>query len=142
MANESTWGDDMFSCTQSSCISFSFPDVCNTYVGVASVPIPYPNFAFSSMAVPNIYNLYTEAMPDHNLLTTTTITTGDEAGTLLGVASGMIIGQSMHMIGSFKVYKSAIPATKMLCPTMQNGISPNIIGITISPSQVKVMILS
>ena len=132
----------MFVCTQCICISFAFPDVCKTLVGIVVVPIPYPNFSMSSVAIPNIFNQFTVAMPDHNLLTISVTTTGDEPGILLGRVSSLIKGPSQHMIGSFKVFKAVMPATKMLCPTLQNGAVPNMIGITITPSQVKVMIFS
>lgn len=132
----------MFANTQMTAINLAFPDVCKTLVGVATVPLPYPNIATTSLAVPTVYNQYTEAMPDHNLLTTVVLSNGDEAGLLLGLVSNLIMGSCMHILGSFKVFKSVMPATKMLSITGQNGPLANIPGVTLSPCQVKVMILS
>jgi hypothetical protein len=54
----------------------------------------------------------------------------------------MVMGSERHIIGSFKVFASAMPVVKMLSPTEQNGPSGNIIGLTLSPSQVKVLVLT
>jgi len=132
----------MFANTQMTAIDLGFPDVCKTIVGPAVVPIPYPNIATTSTAIPNIFNLFTVAMPDHNLMTTVPLSNGDEAGVAMGVVSNMIIGPVRHLFGSVKVFKSVMPATKMLSPTGQNGMALNVPGMTLSPCQVKVMILS
>lgn len=132
----------MFANTQMSAINLAFPDVCKTLVVLAVVPIPYPNIGVTSTAIPNIFNMFTMAMPDHNLMTTVPMTNGDQAGILLGVASNLIMGPCRHILGSFKVFKAVMPATKMLSPTGQNGPAPNIPGLTLSPCQVKVLLLS
>ncbi|WDE08066.1 DUF4150 domain-containing protein [Thalassomonas viridans] len=132
----------MFANTQMMAIDLGFPDVCKTIVGPAVVPIPYPNIGMTSTAIPNIFNMFTVAMPDHNLMTTVPLSNGDEAGIAMGVVSNMIIGPVRHLFGSVKVFKSVMPATKMLSPTGQNGMALNVPGMTLSPCQVKVMILS
>ena len=132
----------MFATTQSPAINFAFPDVCNTLVGPAVVPIPYPNFAFSAVAVPTVFNQFISVMNAHNQLTYGTISLGDNARLLLGVASGMVMGPHSTLLGSVKVFTSVAPATKMLALTAQNGIAPNMPGATLSPSQVKVLYLS
>lgn len=132
----------MFANTQAPAINFGFPDVCKTIVGPAVVPIPYPNLAPTNTAIPNIFNQFTMAMPDHNLLTTVPLSNGDQAGVAMGVVSSLIMGPVKHIIGSFKVFKAVMPATKMLSPTGHNGMVPNAPGMTLSPCQVKVIILS
>ncbi len=132
----------MFANTQAPALNLGFPDVCKTLVVLAVVPIPYPNLAFTNTAIPNIFNQFTMAMPDHNLMTTVPMSTGDEPGILLGVASNLIKGPVRHLMGSTKVFKSVMPATKMLCPTGSNGMLPNVPGMTLTPCQTKVMILS
>jgi hypothetical protein len=104
------------------------------------IPTPFPNIAMPVMAIPTVFNQFIQAMPVHNLLTTTPISNGDQAGLAMGVASGMIMGPSRHILGSFKVFSSAMPQTKMLSPTMQNNT--NMVGVTLSPAQVKVMVLT
>ena len=136
----------MFANTQMPCMSMCFPDVCltpiPTPVGPIPVPIPYPNIAISSVAVPVCLNQFIVGMPAHNLATITTMSMGDTPGLLGGVVSRMIMGPARHMVGSFKVFKTGMPATKILSPTAQNGMMPNMMGVTLTPSQVKVLMLA
>ncbi len=119
---------------------FAFPDVCLTPV-VVPVPIPYPNFALAPMAIPSQFTVLTMCMPAHNMLTTKPISLGDNAGVNMGVASGMVMGPQRPILGSTGIFVGGPPCTRMLGMGAQNGMSPNIPGITIAPSQVKVMVL-
>jgi hypothetical protein len=83
----------------------------------------------------------TVGMPTHNMMTTTPMSNGDNAGLNMGVVSGMVMGPTRHMIGSFMNIIGGSPGTKMLHMTGQNGMSLNIPGATITPSQVKVMMM-
>ena len=132
----------MFSNTQSFAMSFAFPDVSKTPTPAGPIPLPYPNFAFSATAIPNVLNVFTSFMPTHNLMTTTPLTTGDEPGVAMGVVSNMMKGPSRNLVGSFKVFTSVAPQTRMLDPSGQNGLLPNMVGATLTPSQVKVMVLT
>ena len=132
----------MFAMTQMTGMDFAFPDVCKTLVGVAVVPIPYPNIALRTTAIPNVTNIFTECMPDHNLMTTTPVTNGDQAGLLLGIISSLIMGPSKNLFGSVKVFKDVMPATMMLCPTGQNGEMPNAPGVSLLSGQFKILIMS
>ena len=122
-------------------MDFAFPDVCLTPV-VVPVPIPYPNIALSSAAVPTVTNMFIMGMPAQNLMTMGATSLGDMAGVAGGVASGMIAGPSRHVMGSSKYFISAAPATRMLDPTAQNGMAPNAVGVALSPSQIKMLCLS
>lgn len=122
-------------------MNLAFPDVCLTPI-VVPVPIPYPNIALTPTAIPTIFNQFTMGMPDHNLMTMGSVSLGDFAGVAGGVVSGMIVGPSRHIMGSMKIFKGPAPATKMLDPTMQNGMAPNAVGTALSPSQTKVLHLS
>jgi hypothetical protein len=132
----------MFANTQMPAINLGFPDVCKTIIGPAVVPIPYPNLAITSTAIPSVFNIFMMAMPVHNLMTKIPISNGDQPGIAMGVVSNLIMGPSAHMMGSVKVFATAMPVTKMLSPTGQNGMALNIPGMTLSPCQVKVMILA
>ncbi len=132
----------MFQNTFFVAIHFAFPDVCNTPTPAGPVPIPYPNIALTSTSVPTVLNQFIQAMPIHNLMTTAYISNGDNTGVIGGVVSAMVMGPERHIIGSFKVFASAMPSVKMLSPTQQNGATGNIIGLTISPSQIKVLVLT
>ena len=60
-------------------MDFAFPDVCLTPV-VVPVPIPYPNIALSSAAVPTVTNMFIMGMPAQNLMTMGATSLGDMAG--------------------------------------------------------------
>jgi len=128
--------------TQGGGMNFAFPDVCLTPTPVGPVPIPYPNLSQPTTAIPTQFKLFTLAMPDHNLATTVPMSNGDNAGVNMNPVSGMVMGPTKHIMGSMKVFKLGMPATKMLSPTGQNGMSPGAFGMTLVPSQTKVMILS
>jgi len=132
----------MFANTQMPAINLAFPDVCKTIVVLVVVPIPYPNIAPTATAIPNVPNIFTMAMPNHNLMTMVPLSNGNQAGVAMGVVSSLIMGPVRHLFGSVKVFTSIMPATKMLSPTGQNGMVPNAPGMTLTPSQPKVLILS
>ena len=129
----------VFQNTQMMGMNLGFPDVCLTPVGPAIVPIPYPNIALGPTAIPSQVKVFTLVMPVHNMLTTIPLTNGDNAGVAMGVASGLIMGPSRHILGSFKVFVGGPPVTLMLRPTIQNNT--NAPGITLVPSQPKVIVL-
>ena len=122
-------------------LGFAFPDVCLTPV-VVTVLIPYPNFSMRSVSIPTVFNVFTMVMPNHNLLTMQPITMGDNAGVNLGVATGMVMGPSRNYSSSVKVIQGVSPVTRMLDISGHNGMSPNMVGLSISPSQPVVMVLS
>jgi hypothetical protein len=77
-------------------------------------------------------------MPAHNLSTSRVPSLGNFPGTLLGVASKMVMGPDRHIMGSTKLFIAGQPATGMCDPTGANGMAPNIPGVTVSPPQPKV----
>lgn len=137
----------MFANCQMGGMNLAFPDVCKTPVptpaGPVPVPIPYPNLAVGLTALPPTAALKVLLMagPAHNLMTTTPISNGDNAGVYMGVASQMVMGPSRHTLGSTNVLYGGMPATKMTSMTGQNGMSMNIPGLTLVPAQFKVMLL-
>lgn len=131
-----------FANTQMIAMDFAFPDLCKTLVVLVVVPLPYPNIGLKSTAIPSIYNQFTVCMPDHNMATITPLTNGNQPGFLLGVVSNLIMGMAYHIFGSIKVFKTIFPATKLLSITGQNGFILNMVGMTLTPCQIKVLILS
>lgn len=121
---------------------FAFPDVCATPIAGVPVPIPYPNIALAPTAIPTQFTTFLTCMPAHNLTTTKPMTLGDQPGVQLGVASGFVMGPVKHAMGSVTMFIGGPPCTKMLNPTMQNGMSPNIVGTTLAPTQVTTICLS
>lgn len=132
----------MFANTQMGGMDMGFPDVCLTPVPPAPVPvpIPYPNVAVGPMGVPAAYTVLFMAAPAHNMSTVVPLSNGDNPGIALGVASGMVMGPSRHVLPSFTTIIGGMPATRMTSMTIQN--STNCPGVRMMPSQVKVLILS
>ena len=85
-------------------ITIAFPDVCKTPAPPAPfVPIPYPNIAKSSDTAQGASTVKCDGNPvcvkDSNFM----VSTGDEAGSLLGVASNKIKGKAEFVNFSFDV---------------------------------------
>ncbi|MBK9261685.1 MAG: DUF4150 domain-containing protein [Polyangiaceae bacterium] len=129
----------MFANTQMMGIDLGFPDVCLTPTP-APVPIPYPNIAAGPMGVPAAYNVLLMCAPAHNVATTIPLTNGDNPGVALGVASGLVMGPSRHILPSVTCLMGGLPATRMTSVTIQN--STNCPGMRLVPSQPKVLILA
>lgn len=129
----------MFATTQIIAMSLGFPDVCKTIVGVAVVPVPYPNIALSMSHIPNNLNQFFGGGSVHNLLTPGTLSSGDEAGAAMGLVSNIIKGPDQYVSGSVKVFNGVAPTARLTSPTINNGI--NAIGIVIVPSINRVIIL-
>jgi hypothetical protein len=136
----------MFVNTQMAGINMAMPDVCLTPipspVGPIPTPIPYPNIALPMTAIPSQVKVLILAMPAHNLMTITPMSNGDNAGLMMNPMSGMVMGPCKHLMGSVKVMFGGMPVTKMLNPTGQNGIMPGAFGISLAPSQLKVMVMA
>ena len=64
-----------------------------------------------------------------------------EAGVAGGVASQMVMGPDRKMTAAFTCLVGGMPATKMTSMTGQNGMSLNVPGASLVPSQFKVAIL-
>lgn len=121
----------MFMNTQQKGKCLAFPDTCKT--PPTGAPVPYLNQAEARMSRPGCYHVLVQGMPAHNMGTITFITTGDSAGTLLGVVSNTVMAQSRYVAGSFSVLLKGIPATRLTSPTLQNN--NNVLGSRVTPSQ-------
>lgn len=129
--------------TQFPAVSTGFPDVCYTPVSAGvPTPTPYSNISTTSTAVPTAVNILITCMPVHNLTTLGTISNGDEGGVNLGVASGLLMGPDRNLLGSVKTFFRCMPGTRMTDVNGQNGVSPNAVGAGVSPSQVRVLVLT
>jgi hypothetical protein len=54
----------------------------------------------------------------------------------------MIMGPDRKMMGAFSVLLQGMPATRMTSMTGQNGMSMNVPGACLVPSQFKVLVLA
>ena len=119
-------------------MGLSGSDVCKT--PPMGTPIAYSNQAQLSNAIPNVPNMFISGGNAHNGNTEVPTTTGDEAGSQLGVASGTVSSKSKNIKGSMKVFIQGSFVTRLTDTTVPN--SQNTVGTNIEPSQEIVMTLS
>ena len=103
----------------------SAPDVCKTPSPGGPVPLPYPNVAQSSDLVDGTTSVTVEgnsvAVKDCAFATST----GDEAGSAGGVASGVTKGKAKFVNYSFDVKVEGKSACRLGDPMTMNGNGPN-----------------
>ncbi len=128
----------MFANTQMNGMDIGFPDTCLT--PPLATPVPYPNMAMGPMAVGFFPKVLWQGTPAHNMATTIPMSMGDNAGIMLGVASGTVMGPARHLTGAFTVLVGGPPATRMTSVALQN--STNCPGMRLVPSQLKVILLA
>jgi hypothetical protein len=132
----------MFVNTNLGVLSLAFPDVCFIPVLGIPTPFPFPNIALSFADIPAQFEVIVGGGLGENLVTIGAISNGDVAGVEGGVVSHLFMGPFRALLGSFKVFMGCIPCTHMLGIVGQNGLLPNMVGISLTPSQVTVMVLS
>jgi len=133
----------MFAMTNEKGMAFAFPDVCKTPAPPAPpIPLPYPNIAMMQDAnvVTCAQKVFIKSAKAITLKTKITRTSGDEAGTLLGVVSSMIMGPAGFTQGSTQVFIEGAPAISLGAPTKQNGENANTVGTVLNPSQTVVYV--
>ena len=84
-------------------VTIAFPDVCKTPSPAGPIPIPYPNIAQSTDTAKGTKKVKCDGqstcVKDSNFM----MSTGDEAGSAGGVASGKIKGKAEFVLFSFDV---------------------------------------
>ena len=127
-------------------INMAGPDVCLTPIPSSVGPVPTPmrcsDIAVTATAIPSAVNVLALAMANHNMMTITPMSNGDNAGLMMNPLSGMVMGPQKQLLGRVKIFMGGSPANEMLGLSSQNGMMPGAFGETLSPSQVKVMFLS
>ncbi|MBU2549712.1 MAG: DUF4150 domain-containing protein [Proteobacteria bacterium] len=133
----------MFGLTMSGGQCLGLPDVCKTPTPGGPVPVPYPNMSTAAAADPSTADTKTIVVgtPALNLSSKIMLSNGDEAGSAMGVVSGMIMGPTAFIAGSAKVIIGGAPAVRLTSATAHNGSNANCPGVCLAPSQVKMMIL-
>jgi hypothetical protein len=102
-------------------VTIAFPDVCKTPAPPAPpIPIPYPNIAKSSDTAQGTTSVKCDGNPvcvkDSNFM----MSTGDEAGALLGVASNKIKGKAEFVNVSFDVKFEGKGVARAFDPMLHN----------------------
>ncbi len=121
--------------------SNAFPDTCNTPSVTAVTPVTYANTSTPATAVPACYTILFMGGPAHNITSAPPVSNGDEAGVATGLTSAMVMGRTQHQTASTVLLLKGMPATRLMDVTGHNGMTPNGIGNTQVPCQVKVMAL-
>ena len=123
-------------------MSFSFPCINKIVTPIGPIPVPLFNISLSCASIPNVLNIFSGGLLSQNLLTPTPFSMGSEvAAPLGGLFSQMFCSFSHNVLGSFICFQSCAPAKRFLDPTTQNGYIPNSLGITVSMSNFKWMIM-
>ena|SRR5215469_16307483 len=102
-------------------ITSAFPDVCKTPAPPAPpIPIPYPNIAKSSDTANGTSTVTCDGNPTCVKDSNFQMSTGDEAGSLLGVASNKIKGKAEFVNFSFDVLFEGKNVARALDPMLHN----------------------
>lgn len=125
----------MFANTNLGVMNLGFPDVCI----VGPVPVPEVDIDVSITNIPTVFNVIFGGGLSENLLTVSPVSMGD-AG--VGVVSGMCMGPKRSFLGSFKVLTGCMFASRLTSINGQNGLLPNTVGVSLTPAQFKVLLLS
>ena len=112
----------------SSGVSPAFPDPCKTPTPGGPVPIPYPNVGQSS-DTDGTSSVKCNGASCMVKGASFRMSSGDEAGTLLGVVSNKIKGKAEFTMYSFDVKFEGKNAARLADPMQQNMGSGNTVGI-------------
>jgi len=110
-------------------IALAFPDVCNTPTPGGPVPIPYPNIAQLSDATDVAEQLLLGPQSLNAILqdSQVAVSSGNEAGSLGGVTSGVIKGPCKVTAGSSSVLYGGKSISRLTDATEQND--GNAVGV-------------
>jgi len=101
---------------------YAFPDICTTQVGTNPVPIPYPNIGYLSDVEGFSENVYVGGDPiiHQDSEIPNKKTTGDEAGSIGGIKSGITQGSIKFATASSTVFVNNNGVVRMYDTTKQN----------------------
>lgn len=131
----------MFATTQMGGAHVAVPDACHAgpTPSALSAPVVATNVALPAMGVGAAHDVLFMNAPAHTLATTIPSSESTpSAGP--GLVSGTTMGPARTLTGSSTVLAGGVPATRLGAVTLSNGT--NATGATISPSQLKVVILA
>jgi hypothetical protein len=104
--------------------SIWFPDVCKTPTPGGPIPIPYPNVAMSSNTASGSTTVKVDKNPIMLKSSNYSMSTGDEAGSAMGVVSNKIKGKAEPVNYSFDVKVDGKNVFRLLDMMLQNCGSP------------------
>ncbi len=95
-------------------------DVCKTPSPGGPIPVPYPNIAMSSQLANGSKTVFIEGNPIFLKGSNLSMSSGDEAGSAGGVASGCIKGKAEAVLYSFDVKVEGRNVVRRSDPMTQN----------------------
>ncbi len=101
--------------------AIAFPDTCTTPAAPSPVPIPYPNNGMSSNTVSGTTQVTCDGNPVCVKDSSWMPSTGDEAGSIGGVASGTIKNKIEFTLYSFDVKFEGKEVVRALDMTLHNN---------------------
>jgi hypothetical protein len=107
-------------------MSIAFPDVCQMPTAIGPIPIPYPNIVQSSDTSQGPNTVTTDGSMPMVKGAKYSMSTGDEAGSVGGIMSGVIKGECEFMLYSFDVQFEGKNVCRMGDPLFHN--KKNIMG--------------
>jgi carboxyl-terminal processing protease len=120
-------------------MSLNFPDVCKTPAPPAPfIPVPYPDIGMNMMAAPFSPFVFVQFVPATNMASLKVMTTGDEAGAMGGLITGIIKGPGKLTMGNPIVLVTGLPGESLALPTSGNMMNAPV-GAQIVPSVVNVL---
>ena len=102
-------------------ISQAFPDVCKTPAAPSPIPLPYPNIAMCSNAADTASTVKADGNPIMIKTSKYAMSSGDEAGSLMGVVSNKIKGSANPQSFSMDVKADGSNVFRQLDMMLQNG---------------------
>lgn len=97
-----------------------FPDVCKTPTPAGPVPIPYPNIGKSADTSSGPTTVKCDGQMPMTKSAKYMMSTGDEAGSAMGVMSNKVKGTCEYMMYSFDVKFEGKEACRLLDPLFHN----------------------
>ena len=107
-------------------LSIVFPDVCKTPTPAGPVPIPYPNIGKASDTTKGPKKVKTDGKMPMVKGAKYMMTSGDEAGSAMGVLSSKVKGDAEFMLYSFDIKFEGKNVCRMGDPLFHN--KKNIMG--------------
>ncbi len=105
-------------------VVMTFPDVCKTPSPGGPIPLPYPNVAKSADTADGSATVTADGNPIMLKSSSYALSTGDEAGSALGVASNKIQGKAYPTMYSFDVKVEGQNVFRQTDLMLGNGGSP------------------
>ncbi len=117
----------------SSGMAMSFPDVCKTPTPAGPIPIPYPNIAQSADTADGSSTVKIDGNPIMLKSSNFKMSSGDEAGSAMGVVSSKIKGKALPINASFDVKVDGKNVFRLTDPMQTNAGSGN----AMNPAEVQ-----